>query len=439
MTDSHRPPLTAWKLRGTIVTGIVVFLTVFVLLQSPPAVEPPQVELAGVEPAVAAGLVDARQAVINDPVSVESWAQLGMTFHAHEYVSEALDCYREAARLDPRDARWPYLSGTLLYASDRTAARRSFQRAVDLDSDSALNHVRLAEVCLDMADLELAKVHLQAALAIEPENPRTQFRLAQYHLLMNEPLLALPLAESALSAIPHHRAVLQLLVTIEGRLGDSDSVSTRRYQEQLHTDSKLVSGWPDPLGSQVQLFRLDTWRLVAQGQSRLDHGDVSGSVALLRKAIQQVPGNPSFRARLATAYLRSGQLNKARQVISEAPPEQREQFDLVRVSAAVSLLAEDWDGAAVSLEAVLKQKPDSSELLTDLGFVRRQQGRFADAVSTFEQSISLDPKTPATWKQLVETLAESSDRTAAREALARALSYLPDHPELQTLHTVVAD
>ena len=55
-------------------------------------------------------------------------------------------------------------------------------------------------------------------------------------------------------------------------------------------------------------------------------------------------------------------------------------------SAQSALDAQDWAGAARSLEQVLEMKPDSKEAAYNLGVARFQQGDFVGARSMFQQS-----------------------------------------------------
>ncbi len=437
MTESRRRRF-AFVLGGGLsaLIGLAVSFSVWPGAELP---FPPSIDLSGVESAVADGLTDARQAVIDSPASAESWSQLAMTWDAHEYPREALFCYDVAARLAPHDARWPYLAGTLLYASDREAALQAFQRACDLAPQSALYRVRLGEACLDVAQLSLAEQHLQAALRIDAADPRVQFRLAQLRLAKGDATRARELAEAALVGRPRHRAILQLLVTIKGRLGTQPEPSFRKYQTLLREGTDVIDGWPDPVRSQVQLFRLDSWWLAGQGEDRLEVGDVSGSVALLREAVERSPGNAVFRARLANAYLQSGRLDEARRVLAEAPGTQAAHFDLVRMAGTIAMYSEDWPLAAEKLRVAVRQKPDSAALLADLGFALRQSGRLSGAVEELTRSVTIDPRSAATWQQLVETLIESDEREKARQEVTRGLRYLPDDATLLALRKSLSE
>ena len=428
MTDSSQRPL---RVVAGVALAVVILLAAAAVFRSGDAGRrPPSVDLSQVEPAVAKGLADARDAVSDAPDSVEAWSQLAMTYDAHEYTVEAISCYREASRLAPKDPRWPYLLGHLFYATDRALSLREFEVACRLAPHSSLYHNRAAEAYLDVADLARAQEHLEAALESDSNNPRSLFRLAQLEMLRGRFAEALKLGSVALDSAPGHRAILQFLVAVHGRL---DSSNANEYRGRLQADTSLTDGWPDPVRSQVQLFRLDSWWLAGQGESRLEIGDVSGSIALLRKAVEQSPANVVFRVRLANVYLRSGQYNEARQVIDNASEEQRLHFDMVRARATLALLSEEWRTAEQHLRLAMRQKNDSAALRSDLGFSLRQQGLHTEAIQEFERSLDLDPNSLTTWKQLVETLVESGNREQAQHAVDQALKHFPNDADLLAL------
>src|SRR5262245_6998529 len=72
------------------------------------AAAPPEVDLAGAEPAVARAVEAARAEVLRAPRSAAAWGRLGMVLRAHDYGAEANECFAQAERLDAADPHWPY-------------------------------------------------------------------------------------------------------------------------------------------------------------------------------------------------------------------------------------------------------------------------------------------------------------------------------------------
>src|SRR4051812_42217033 len=69
---------------------------------------------AEVDPEVAEMVTAAQQEVLKQPSSSEAWGYYGKVLMAHDFRDEALFSLREAERLNPNEARWPYYQGLIL-------------------------------------------------------------------------------------------------------------------------------------------------------------------------------------------------------------------------------------------------------------------------------------------------------------------------------------
>ncbi len=73
-----------------------------------PAPAPPEVDLAGVDPAVVKAVEQAQQGVRQEPQSALAWGRLGMILVVHEFHTPGIFCLEQAERLDPGNSLWPY-------------------------------------------------------------------------------------------------------------------------------------------------------------------------------------------------------------------------------------------------------------------------------------------------------------------------------------------
>jgi tetratricopeptide (TPR) repeat protein len=147
--------------------------------QAPPA--PPEIPVAGVDPEMAAAIEAARARVRHEP-SAAAWAGLGKLFRDCKFADQAAACYAEAERLDPGDARWPYLRGGVLLARDPDAALPHLRRAVaaaDRARDAARGPMRLklAEMLLAAGEYGEAEGNFARALEDDPEDPNAHLGL----------------------------------------------------------------------------------------------------------------------------------------------------------------------------------------------------------------------------------------------------------------------
>src|SRR5262245_60347227 len=78
----------------------------------------PRFHLAYSDPLAERAVEDARREVEQNPQNSLAWGRLGMVLYAHGFVSEALQCLRQAEQLDPTSQRWVYLQARLLLPQD---------------------------------------------------------------------------------------------------------------------------------------------------------------------------------------------------------------------------------------------------------------------------------------------------------------------------------
>src|SRR5438270_5558930 len=134
-----------------VVIGAGIALLVAAWLWRSPA--PPDVDLAGVDPAIVQAIDAARAEVRAAPRSAATWGRLGMVLRAHDFAAEANACFAQAERLDASDPRWPYLHGLTVALTDRDAAIPLLQRAADRSPFNPTPRLRLAEVLLQQGRL----------------------------------------------------------------------------------------------------------------------------------------------------------------------------------------------------------------------------------------------------------------------------------------------
>lgn len=88
-----------------------------------------------------------------------------------------------------------------------------------------------------------------------------------------------------------------------------------------------------------------------------------------------------------------------------------------------AIVGQDLDGALADCERALQMRPDAANTLNTVGFVRFRQGRFDEAIASYDASIRLDPNVASSY--YVRGLAHKALGKDADEDLAKALSMEP--------------
>jgi serine/threonine-protein kinase len=89
----------------------------------------------------------------------------------------------------------------------------------------------------------------------------------------------------------------------------------------------------------------------------------------------------------------------------------------------------DYERALAELEVARGLGGESAELLAGIGYVRRRQGRLAEALESFQRARQLDPRNANTWFSIAETLTLLRRYPEADTAYARMLELKPASEE----------
>jgi serine/threonine-protein kinase len=89
----------------------------------------------------------------------------------------------------------------------------------------------------------------------------------------------------------------------------------------------------------------------------------------------------------------------------------------------------DYDHALEQFAVARKSQPNSSRLLSGVGWVQRRQGKFEKAVVTLKEASELDPRSAELALNIGETFMLLRKYSEAERYFDRAISLTPDWPE----------
>jgi TolB-like protein/Tfp pilus assembly protein PilF len=90
----------------------------------------------------------------------------------------------------------------------------------------------------------------------------------------------------------------------------------------------------------------------------------------------------------------------------------------------------DFDGASAAFEQARRLQPNSPELQSNIGFLERRRGHYAQAVELLQSSLDRDPLNIRTLTTLADTTLTLNRPVRARQWLDRALAFRPGDPAL---------
>jgi tetratricopeptide (TPR) repeat protein len=455
---------------GPVVVGVVLLIVIGAIVialglrggAGGPHASPPAPATDGMEAPLATRIATLTAAVRADPTVAEAWGRLGGVFDVHELDAEAIRCYEEAERLQPKDFRWPYFLGISRAVGDQGAAVDDFRRAAALRPDHAPVHVHLGRGLLFTEQLDEAERHFTEAARLDPTLIRAHLGLAQVDLARGNVDAAVGHLEHADALGPREGEVDWLLAEAYRRQGHELRADARlaraRTREKIEPlPDEVRRSWTWTCGATFAWHRTrgdgyvalgryadaeHEWRQAiehypdraeAHGQLGLvlaNTGRHAEAIAPLTRGLELDPEMVRIRRALGTALIRAGRtedgLAELRTLIAARPDDATARLELV---AALILLQRD-DEAAAALEALLAQHPDHVRARFEYGVLLIRMNRLDDAIDALRQAAAMEPSQPATHLQLARALEAAGRWRDAADALRTGLGHVPGDVDL---------
>lgn len=372
--------------------------------------EPPLIRQENGDFAVEAAIEADRQRVLAEPRSAAAWGDLGCVLLAHEFKQEAADCFAVAARLDPKDARWPYLGGRAFRLTDPQRTRPLFEQAVAIcGNQPAAPRLALAELLLEIFDLDAAEAQINAYLATDRGNPRArlaQARLANLRGQTSECVQQLRELGRFSEQVPELRGrmkpLLLMLSECYRRLGQVDEAEKMRLLADRNSDPV----WPDPFYKSVTERRTGLKQQMTEALALFDRKKYDESIALLEQTMGDYPDSIWAKILMGRALIRTG--------APDSPNADRDE----RLRRGEQVLREAW-----------KQDPNSVESIFRLAVAVEYLGRLDESMELYGKAIEIKPDFTMAYHNLAFCHEKKGDVDAAIRSMRTAVEVQPDFLE----------
>ena len=330
-------------------------------------------------------------------------------------------------------------SGWAVYRAEQPYAPDREEVAATAD-DHAHAHAELAALALEQGRSDTAREHLEAALAVFPENAELQNHLGRAMLTMGRFAAAIEQYRFALRVAPGDREALNNLAWL---LATREKISPAEASEAVELAGQLCAGI-DPL----PLPLADTLAAAYAAAGRFDEAVATLEAVLPAPSDPAGPTSPDPPSALAqevaqrlALYRREQRFHDdAGRVLRFHPA-----FRALNLRLGVARAGQgDLVQARRHLLGALAVKVDA-DVLNDLGLIERRAGRIDDARRHFLAAVQMKPDWTPAVNNLAWTLA--TWRAASREdrersvVLARricAVSGFEDAAALDTLSVALA-
>lgn len=423
--------IRVWAVSAAVVVGIATLSVSWMIRDDNSPAFPPTIDLEHASPGVVAAISAARDAVLDEPASGKTWGHLAMVLRAHEFEAEANACFTEAEDLDPHDFRWPYLRGVSKAVTDPQAAIDCFQRSVEIRPDLPLPRLRLAELYIDLNQLDKAESHLRAALDLDPGNPRTLLDLGRVAFLRDDLQESLDHTQKSAMQAPMKRATHELLSQIFHRLQQRDAAAKHLSIVRQIPEDEM--GWHDPFVSEVLQLRRDPDWIVIGAQQQLQQGRASEAVAALEEVVTQHPDVCEFQVALGRTLLLIRNHRRAAVVLEQAVGRHPDSPRLRRLQGLTHYSLREWKLAETKYREAIELKSNYALAYYDLGRCLLQQKDEKAAVTAFRNTVRFQPNLADAHTKLGALLLQAGEQSEAIEHLRVAARLAPDDREPQKL------
>ena len=236
-----------------------------------------------------------------------------------------------------------------------------------------------------MGDYAQSKVHLEEAVALEPNYFNSRYNLGIVLVFLKEWKEAKEQLEQAIALGAIEPQVhFELAKALRG-LGDT--------QGALEESQKYMQL------KKAQETRLEAASISAQGDKDMDAGNLKDAITHFRDAADKEPTNAVYKYKLSIALHQSG----------------------------------DLAGELSQLQAAVKLDPSLAGAQKQLGYLLFTSGDAAGAVEHFKMTVQAAPAWVDAWINLSAALASESHLAEAREAVAMALRLDPGNSQAREL------
>lgn len=313
------------------------------------------------------------------------WGALGQWFHVYRFPDSALASYREAARFDTDEPRWPYYIGVLAVgAGDLAQAGAAFENAARLAPGSMPVAMQLAELMQKLGRTAQAEQHYREVLAIDARNPAPRFGLARLLLQQREagPAVELLLPLAAGDG-PESTELDYLLSQAYRLLGDAPRAQL--HLERLPADhgNQTPIGAQSPWLDDLVALNVSSTHLTRLGMRAYRKGNFRQAAMHSGQAVASNPENAELRTNYAAALLALGRPGAALEQLEAAL--EREpglaRAHLVRGSSLLRL--GDRDGAIDAFRRAVALDAGLQDARRQLALVYQRSGRTQLAVEQY--------------------------------------------------------
>lgn len=392
----------------------------------------PEVNLDVHEAVVKASLVEARNNVraalqTTDATAdlATAYGELGGIYQVHMLRQPAEYCFENAMRLAPQEFRWAYYSAWLASETGRAGlAVTRFEHARKLDPDYPPVTLRLADLWLDMNELDQAKAAYRTLVDTRGLEAAALYGLGQVALLQRDYDNAI---EHFTLALENDPDATRIHYPLAQALRAAQRVTEAR--EHLAQRGDVLPAVEDPLVTQLEAMKTGASVHFLRAMKAIRARDYAAAVSAFTRGLAIEPDNANARLSYARALYLSGDKDAAREELEEVLAIQPANTLSLFLLGVLQDEAGEAETAARLYHQVLGHEPAHDGAHFYLGNHYYRQGDYAAAGRHYEKASEIDPRNlpPRMLYLAILDKTETPDKLKKRQ-LEKALQEHPEQP-----------
>ncbi len=384
-----------------------------------------------------------RAIVLADPRSAEAWGSYGTVLLAHLFDREADRCFAEAARLNPKDPRWPYARGQIALKRDPPNALVLLATAAEAASNRPEYRtpftLALAEALLEAGQTDRAAELFQKELALAPDDERGLYGMGLVALVRGDDATAARNFEAVRKTPSCRKQANAHLAALARARGD---VPAAKQYEAEAAALEADPPWPDPYLDHVITLQVGIRGLQRRVAMLERDGDFAGAVdAFLAQARQKRTSYALTGAGVNLARLKryDEALVLLREAVQLDPADPNAHYTLALVlfthaekewarDPSSSFAANAFREVVTEGRRATELKPDHALAYMFWGLALKNLGDAKGAIEPLRKALVIRPEQFDVHLGLGQALAAIGDRAAAVMSLKAAQRLKPDDP-----------
>ena len=293
-------------------------------------------------------------------------------------------------------------------------AARGFQESLRLDPKNVRALLGLAKVDIERKDAPAGGRHIQAALALAPNDANVQEVWGHYLFWQKRYREAETSFKKTIQLDSH---------SVQGHfeLGNVYLLGMHRPKDAVAAYRTAVVLDPKRAGTHYML-----------ANALAANGDMDGAQAEFEEVVRQDPKNPSMYSVLGTLYAKRGRYDQAHAAFKRAVDLQPGFLPALVASGEAYSSAGQFDRAVGEYRAALKVSPKFADVYTKIGVAEQRSSHNAQARAAYLEGIKIDAKQVMALNNLAWlAISDKQDLTPAVEWAKTATALAPDSATCQ--------